>query len=150
MGGVYSVLRHFPWRTSLLRPPCGSGLRNSFLCRICCMGLYPLSGGCTWFCGIHCISRIPAALSMCPLQDQECREPWKASFTDFATVSIFVVDTVAKTLDFLAQLRHHLQESVELGGAYHGMTVLDDSTMRRGRILSLRRGGKPSFRFSGV
>ena len=58
-------------------------------------------------------------------------KPWKASFTDFATVSIFVVDTVAKVLDFLAQLRNHMQESVELGGAYHGFTVLYDSTTRR-------------------
>ncbi len=52
--------------------------------------------------------------------------------TDFCHCVDLVVDTVAKTLDFLAQLRHHLQESVELGGAYHSMTVLDDSTIRRG------------------
>lgn len=66
------------------------------------------------------------------LRHRQNAETLEGIFYGFCHCVDLVVDTVAKTLDFLAQLRHHLQESVELGGAYHGMTVLDDSTIRHG------------------
>ena len=80
----------------------------------------------------YIVSFTDLLLSPCVLFRVKNAETLEGILHGFCHCVDLVVDTVAKTLDFLAQLRHHLQESVELGGAYHGMTVLDDSTMRRG------------------